>query len=92
MPGTGSPFQQLKGVDAVIDNRKDGLRASWSVAGTHVAVACAALVALLSLFARVPVWLACLRGLAAFAAALVVVRVSGAAMARRAKPATVKKA
>jgi uncharacterized membrane protein len=76
----------------VIDNRKDGLRASWSVAGTHVAVAGAALVALVSLFARVPVWLACLRGLAAFAVALVVVRAAGAAMERRTKPATVKKA
>ncbi|MFN9784980.1 MAG: hypothetical protein ACK57N_00240 [Planctomycetia bacterium] len=76
----------------MIDNRKDGLRASWSVAGTHVAVAGAALVALVSLFARVPVWLACLRGLAAFAVALVVVRAAGAAMERRTKPATVKKA
>jgi hypothetical protein len=76
----------------VIDNRKDGLRASWSVAGTHVAVAGAALVSLVSLFARVPVWLACLRGLAAFAVALVVVRAAGAAMERRTKPATVKKA
>lgn len=92
MPGTGSPFHLLKGLTAVIDNRKDGLRASWSVAGTHVAVACAALVALVSLFARVPVWLACLRGLLAFAAALVVVRAFGAAMGLRAKPAPVKKA
>ncbi|MEY2807767.1 MAG: hypothetical protein RIR65_2184 [Planctomycetota bacterium] len=92
MPGTGSPFHLLKGLTAVIDNRKDGLRASWSVAGTHVAVAGAALVALVSLFARVPVWLACLRGLAAFAVALVVVRAAGAAMERRTKPATVKKA
>lgn len=92
MPGTGSPFHLLKSLTAVIDNRKDGLRASWSVAGTHVAVAGAALVSLVSLFARVPVWLACLRGLAAFAVALVVVRAAGAAMERRTKPATVKKA
>jgi hypothetical protein len=92
VPGTGSPFHLLKGLTAVIDNRKDGLRASWSVAGTHVAVAGAALVSLVSLFARVPVWLACLRGLAAFAVALVVVRAAGAAMERRTKPATVKKA
>lgn len=58
----------------MIDKTKDSLRSEWTSAGTHVAVAGASLVALLSLFHRVPVWTACLRGLGAFVAAVAIVR------------------
>jgi len=70
----GNRCHLLKGFRLVIDKTKDGLRREWATAGTHVAVAAAALLALLSLFHRVPVWVACLRGLGAFLAATLVVR------------------
>lgn len=77
----------LKGFRVVIDKTKDSLRSEWTSAGTHVAVAGAALVALLSLFHRVPVWTACLRGLGAFVAAVAIVRGCAWALSAARRPA-----
>ena len=61
---------------------------TWLALGRRLAAAAGALVALLSLLARAPAWVACARGAAAIAAVLVAVRLSRALLAFSLEPAS----